>query len=575
MNYYSFYFQINFGFYTPLNSTTELTESSQKSSSTTAKASQLTSGGDMLLQAREDLGIKGSFAQSQNGNVTIKGKSVSIEAASQTMTQSSNDSVHQMTTTLASTAPTQVGSTSFKDNQAQSKTTQTTYLLSGVKAENGTVKIVSEGDILVAGAEIIGNNIEIAALKGNLTVKSLQDVLEYRQGSQGIQVGQTNGFSVSEATKSSLWVNTQTKIVGTNSVALKAGTLNNDGALIANITKDGIDGGNLSVIADQIIYNTLQDRNKESSYGISLGISGSATPPLQTPNGSTTIGASYSGLNQAQSTQATIGNGTIQTTSSLAGLNRDIGVTQKMTKDQKTGGLNVNLTIDNAVFANPVAYFAPIVELPQNVAGAAKNVAAEARIKAESTWDTITGKNMSAEHRAYRDSAIRQSPLNLNPDKGYFPDAPSLDQMLHPEKYRTASAPQIPSIASSGSLLLALLLYGQDPNATQGTLADAYIIQKEGSPHWQYFDDSGNQWGVWNANGSYPVGKVRWETNQSRADYKEVIFHMKNEDVAREALQDTKQKYPVGSLYAIPGKNCRSAAKSLYRKYQEITKEGK
>ena len=344
----------------------------------------------MLLQAREDLGIKGSFAQSTNGNVTIKGKNVTIEAASQTLTQSSNDSVHQYTKTLASTAPVQDELGSFKNNQAQSKTTQTTYLLSGVKAENGTVKIVSEGDILVAGAEIIGNNIEIAAMKGNLTVKSLQDVLEYRQGSQGIQVGQTNGFSVSEATKSSLWVNTQTKIVGTNSVALKAGTLNNDGALIANITKDGIDGGNLSVIADQIIYNTLQDRNKASNYGISVGVSGAGSPP-QSANGSTTIGASYSGLNQAQSTQATIGNGTIQTGSSLAGLNRDIGVTQKMTKDQKTGGLNVNLTIDNAVFADPLKYFAPIVELPQNAVKAGQRVGDAANDLTDSIMKGIAG----------------------------------------------------------------------------------------------------------------------------------------------------------------------------------------
>ena len=424
----------SFGFYAALNSTTELTESSQKSSSTTAKASQLTSGGDMLLQAREDLGIKGSFAQSANGNVTIKGKNVTIEAASQTLTQSSNDSVHQYTKTLASTAPVQDGLGSFKDNQAQSKTTQTTYLLSGVKAENGTVKIVSESDILVAGAEIIGNNIEIAAMKGNLTVKSLQDVLEYRQGSQGIQVGQTNGFSVSEATKSSLWVNTQTKIVGTNSVALKANTLNNDGALIANITKDGIDGGNLSVIADQIIYNTLQDRNKASNYGISVGVSGAGSPP-QSANGSTTIGASYSGLNQAQSTQATIGNGTIQTTSSLSGLNRDIGVTQKMTKDQKTGGLNVNLTIDNAVFANPVAYFAPIVELPQNAAGAAKSVGAELRIKSESTWDAITGKSMQADHRAYRDAMIRENPLSAELSQDYWQNRLALDQVVNPNQY--------------------------------------------------------------------------------------------------------------------------------------------
>jgi hypothetical protein len=95
-------------------------------------------------------------------------------------------------------------------------------------------------------------------------------------------------------------------------------------------------------------------------------------------------------------------------------------------------------------------------------------------------------------------------------------------------------------------------------------VTDAYIMEK--GLHWHYFDDSGNQWGVWNSENDL-FGTIRHEIYQNRAEYTKIIHHMPNEFAARRALQRTINNFPEGTRYNILNRNCRNAAGYLYREY--------
>lgn len=81
---------------------------------------------------------------------------------------------------------------------------------------------------------------------------------------------------------------------------------------------------------------------------------GIISPPLS-KSGSSTLGANHSGHNRKQTTFASLGGGNIQIGGKKQsqadlkkqGLNTDITKTQKITKDQQTGGLNASVTVDH------------------------------------------------------------------------------------------------------------------------------------------------------------------------------------------------------------------------------------
>ena len=87
-------------------------------------------------------------------------------------------------------------------------------------------------------------------------------------------------------------------------------------------------------------------------------------------------------------------------------------------------------------------------------------------------------------------------------------------------------------------------------------LADAYIMQK--GVHRHIFFDSphggSDNYGIWNGDGGI-YGRVKWVNDQVREGYKP-IFQMSDENRAWGLLQDAMKRYPSGSTYIIPGRNC-------------------
>jgi len=98
-------------------------------------------------------------------------------------------------------------------------------------------------------------------------------------------------------------------------------------------------------------------------------------------------------------------------------------------------------------------------------------------------------------------------------------------------------------------------------------VADAYVGYKKGSPHRHIFFDDGTQFGLWNDEQDI-YGEIRHESNQNMSDYK-IVHTLKDDNIAREALNQTIRKYPEGSPYFIPGRNCHSAARYFLIKYHE------
>jgi hypothetical protein len=301
----------------------------------------------------------------------------------------------------------------------------------------GNVNINSGKDTTVRGANIQGSDVNIDTT-GALTVESLQDEHHGSSSSKGFNVGlsfsgaqqstgRTNdsgqsyttnttaaygvslGYNRSNAESDAAWVNNQTSIIGTNSVTVNADAIHNKGAVIANITEEGTDGGNVLIAANKITYEDIHDYNNsyETGFGIqtNLSIGGKSTtiddasgkqvfiddfgnyaandkgqvytrePKVNPagfidnavdsvlhPSGSTTITVKNTGHEIEQETRATIGEGTIRIEGEiqgvdsplLANLNRDLDKSQEITKDEIIGALDYSITIDHKVVADVV-----------------------------------------------------------------------------------------------------------------------------------------------------------------------------------------------------------------------------
>ena len=116
---------------------------------------------------------------------------------------------------------------------------------------------------------------------------------------------------------------------------------------------------NLKINLENINYTDLKDTSENSSYSFSVGTTLGINAQGQKvsshwQDGTTTIGFSNAGQDKEGLTHSTIGQGEITVggeKSQAGGINRDLSKTQIITKDEKSGGFNVNLNIDNSWIA--------------------------------------------------------------------------------------------------------------------------------------------------------------------------------------------------------------------------------
>ena len=283
----------------------------------------------------------------------------------------------------------------------------------------------------IKGANLLAENITINT-QGNLTLESLQNQYTQKSKSYGFNLGAgaglansglnsvNLGINSSNSNNDRLWTDNQTTIIATNSVTINTkDNTNITGALIANAIVNNTqtnqdnqnnqtttpstidltkltDLGNVTISTKTLTFKDLKDHDNQqssnSSFSTNIGkgistneASNQTTTQSQPnpnqqknyyPNGSTTIILGSQGQIKEQETKATIGQGVINTNSTITfnsngdattidnsnssseltsnnettnnqTINRDINNSQVITKDTTTAALDVNITIDN------------------------------------------------------------------------------------------------------------------------------------------------------------------------------------------------------------------------------------
>ena len=238
---------------------------------------------------------------------------------------------------------------------------QITQNNSQISANGGTVKIESGSDTDLLGVNVKAKNVDMTGIEGDLTLASKQDRVESNSDSYSLTLGMQNvGFSISQSKSNENWTNSQSSIIGTDGVAIKADNLNLIGSVIANRKEDGTDGGNLSIQAEKLNVQDLKDTSESSSFSFGIGTSfadlkdTTGSPGQGWKSGSTDISFANGGHEKEGMSRTTLGQGNINiedNPEALASVNRDISQAQVVTKDEKTGGFNVDISVSNRLIA--------------------------------------------------------------------------------------------------------------------------------------------------------------------------------------------------------------------------------
>ena len=258
--------------------------------------------------------------------------------------------------------------------------------INSISYNNGTttannININSGNDIAVKGANLLASN-DLTVNAGNdLILESKQNEYHAKGDSKGFTVGMGNntktntsnysfGVNRGKSRTDKVWVDNQTTLVANNSVTINTNN-NTDitGALIANITADGTDGGNLNLTTNTLTFSDIQDTESHysSSLGVNLAIGRSEEYKLPSQQKTVESGVNLNdtrvsfeneGYEKAQVTRGMIGNGSINiiANSDISGLNRDIYTAQEMTKNTITNNLEGEVSIETLVEAGKIAY---------------------------------------------------------------------------------------------------------------------------------------------------------------------------------------------------------------------------
>jgi len=163
------------------------------------------------------------------------------------------------------------------------------------------------------------------------------------------------------------WVDNQTSLIGQNSVIINTGNNTNlKGAIIANKKADGTDGNNLLLNTKSLTYANIIDKDKARSLSIGGGYSTQGNN--QSAQNTTNANINYSMHDKEQITRATIGGGDIVIAgmnvnineSLVKGLNRDISISQEITKSLEVSPIEVSATIRTTTENNETKITNPI-----------------------------------------------------------------------------------------------------------------------------------------------------------------------------------------------------------------------
>ena len=181
----------------------------------------------------------------------------------------------------------------------------------------------------------------------------------------------------------------QTHVVGSDSVNVEAKTLALTGAVVANasIERDAYgkvdkmtDQDNLTIEVADVTVADVSNRDEHESSHVGVDVSGFSGAVQVPQGGSMGIRVSTGGHRKAGVTAATLGEGVIVSRTGDGGnvgqikngVNRDLSSRQVTHVDETTGGLDVNIRVDNQLLTDTTDY---VVEGAKNTVGLVGNTA--------------------------------------------------------------------------------------------------------------------------------------------------------------------------------------------------------
>lgn len=311
-----------------------------KSSSTNQyeQGSNIYVGNNAVLNANEDINIKGSDIFVKN-SLDIFAKNLNVEAASQkSNSNSSNKSLDLSIGLYGSNA----GKVDVSGSKGKQNFDSLVYKNSTITSKDLNLNI--DNNAKFEGANVKAENIN-AKVGNNLTIASLQNSSNGNGSNKSLSLSTSQsvgiGFGKNESQRD--WVDNQTTIVGTNSVNVNVGNNTHlKGSVIASgdYDKNGnfVDNKNLNLTTKTLTSENIYDKDKNKSFNLSVGVDNSK----KETQGKMELGLNSS--NKEQINYATIGEGTITTNSDIKDVNRDVNKSQVITKDESK---NIDIYLSN------------------------------------------------------------------------------------------------------------------------------------------------------------------------------------------------------------------------------------
>ncbi|WP_161318195.1 hemagglutinin repeat-containing protein [Alcanivorax sp. DP30] len=357
-----------FGFYGDVQMATEITEHTSTSEALTHRGSQMQLGSAGMSLGGDALTLQGSRLDIQDGGgLDLKVDRFTVEAVADTYSSQSSTETQTSTLTLASSSRSNLAGAAAVDalsgglgTQSSEQQSQSQYWQYGAVNVDGLMSLDVKDQTTIHGGSVWAK--EVTGSTGNLTVSSLQNTSTSEHSNQGVNFGGGKGFSVNggfntaSGSSERAWVDQVSGFHGEEVFDLRVdGHTQVTGAVIS-----GGDPNNFTLDTATFAYTDIQDYDRGSNSG--WGISTSFNPlnlkeQQKAPEGSTTFSAHRNGHEQEGLTYATVGEGVLivrdqesDKNSDLAGLNRDVENVQEIIRDELTGGLDVELTVDHRLF---------------------------------------------------------------------------------------------------------------------------------------------------------------------------------------------------------------------------------
>ncbi|MFY0639798.1 MAG: hemagglutinin repeat-containing protein [Bermanella sp.] len=325
------------GFYATGSASVETNESSSTTTDKTWNGSNLNIGGNANITADNEIQVKGSNI-AVTGGLQLDAKDINLVAGDNSSTSTSDSSSHSENASYSTN-----GGPSGSLSASETESTSESNYYTNTQIAAGTLSSDSE-NLTLSGANVDAGVVDITT--GNLLVESLQNTSTSNSETKGANVGlngsgtpTSGGINQQVSESSTAWVDQQSSITG-GDVTIKAKDTTIKGGLIAAVDENGDDNGQLSFATDTLSSEDLQDHSTSSDKGFNLN----------TGEGSTTVGANYSGHDTEQTTKATIGNGNVTVGGDQlaeGNVNRDVNNSQEITKDHELGGLDATVTVDH------------------------------------------------------------------------------------------------------------------------------------------------------------------------------------------------------------------------------------